>query len=241
MSSPLRLLAPLLALAACDSYTVGDPPEQLEALDAQLSPDVQPAAREGELLVVGGPQDFAFVLTEDDGKELAFEVHSPGSFDLLHLDGPERTLHLLGGSVSGHQSLVVEEETGPIWAADLGDRAAAVALLLGGDAVRHGDTIFVDQDDTWKWTYTTLIVPTDDGDVELLPGDVETVTIGGVYWRVVAVAAYTRRLRSGAEVSDCERMQDMLAYEMFRVAVPERSSARTRPAGLASATLGCEP
>lgn len=233
-----RLLC-LLALAACEPYDVGDPPEQLEAVDVALSVDVEAGRYEGDLDVVGGPVDYAFVHTDEDGQERAFEVHSPGEFDLAHIAGPDRVLHLLDGPVSGHQSVVVADGAGPTWVADLGDRAAAVSLLLGGQAVRNGETIYSDLDGVWQWTYTTLVVPTDEGDVELLPGEIQTVTIGGVYWRFAAVAAYKREPRAGAELSDCERMEDMLAYEMFRVGGLELPEVRERPVGEDPASLGC--
>lgn len=239
-----RVLGPLpalLALTACEpGLKIAPPPEQLETLDVAFSDGVSAGRREGELLVVGGPEDYAFVLTEEDGTELAFEVHSSGGFDLAHLSGPGRTLDLLGGAVPGHQSMVVSDESGPLWAADLGDRAAAVALLLDGVPVLPGETVYTDQDETWIWSYTTQRLSTDDGEIELLPGELETVVVAGRLWRFAPVAAYERRLRSGAELPDCSHLRDMLAYEMFRVEVALEPALRERAEGEPPAELGCE-
>lgn len=228
-------------LAACD---VGNtPPEQLEAVDVRFSEDVEEPEQglyKGTLAVEGQDADYTLSLTDATGATtLSFEAHSPGAFDLSALAGEGREVNLLGGEVFHHQSVVVEDESGPLWVADLGDRAGAVSVLIGGSPVRAGEVLASAEDDTWTWSYTSLIVPTDEGDVELLPGDVETVSINGVLWRFVAVAAYTREPQEGASLPGCPVMFDMLAYEMVRVEAREVSGLLERPAGLREAALGC--
>lgn len=238
MSLRLFPLALLPLLAACDPGAT-KAPEQLEAVDAVFPDEPDAGLYEGALAVEGGAQDFALTLSEPGGEALSFQVHSPGAFDLAQLAGEGRAVHLLGGGLFDRHSVVVADEAGPLWVADLGDRADAVSVVIGGRPVRAGAEVASERDQTWDWSYTTLVVQTDEGEIELLPGEVETVTIGGVVWRFVAVAAYQRTPLPDAELTDCPVMEDMVAYEMLRVATVEAPTFVERPEGLGPAELGC--
>lgn len=205
----------------------------------QLAPEVPEGSFTGELRVVGSGQDFAFVLLEDGEETMAFEVHSSSGFDLSTLSGSDRTLALLGGGVPEHQSLVVLDGAEPLWMADLGDRAAAVSLFTGGPGVTAGETLYTDQDPTWIWQYTSILVATDEGVLELWPGEVQDAVIASRVWRFAAVAAYRRELRDGVEAPACT-LKDMLAYELYRVPVGQGLVKRERPAGLPPAELTCD-
>lgn len=236
----MRTLLTLLPLTlfACDT-TTGKVPEQLETLLAEIGYSEVQDSYQGDLSVTGADQDWSLTITPAEGEPFSWTVHSPGAVDLSALSGEGRTLDLLSEEVFEERSFVISDEHGPAYVADIGANADDVAEVLGITAPTYGGAMGTEEDDNFVTTYTSLVFATDDGEVELLPGDVTTVTLGGISWRITAIAAYTREIKEGAILPGCGFLVDMLSYEMLRVETVEADESRVRPDGLSAAKVGC--
>ena len=236
----MRFLLALLpfALTACDKSS-GDAPEQLETLLVEIGYAEVEDSYAGTLAVSGADQDWSLSITPAVGEAFSWTVHSPAEVDLSTLAGEDRTLTLLSEVVFEERSFVLSDASGPAYIADIGENASDVASLLDTDPARFGEVLASDEDENFTSDYTTLIFPSDDGEVELMPGDVTTLSINGVSWRVTAIAAYDREMKEGGSFPGCPFIVDMLSYEMIRVETVEADEARVRPEGMSGAKVGC--
>jgi len=234
-----RSLIAIALLAACGK---SEPIEQLEALNPAIEDveDGQAYSLSGQLTVTGSEQDYAFSLLEDGGIDpsLAFDLHSPGSFDLTRLSG-EATVEVLSMAVFESRSIVVSDSSGPRYVADIGANAAEVGEIVGMEPAERGEELGTGSDSTWGTSFTTAVFHTDDGDVELQPGDVDVLKFDGALWRVVVVAAYDREARPDAALPGCPLLEDVLSYEMLRVSEVSDPEVLSRPPGMDMAEVGC--
>ena len=81
------------------------------------------------------------------------------------------------------------------------------------------------------------IVQTDDGPVELLPGEKDVISVGGNSYEVTVVSAFQVEARPRA-LLPCGGIGDMLSFELVRVESGEPDFVE-RPEGAAMAHLGC--
>ena len=228
-----------MLLVACSSRT-GEIPDQLETLVVDVSGP--PAAmdqafgRSGTAHVEGSGRDFRLVLDDVDVK-----LHSPGMSDLSSLEG--RTIDASFSTADFatlNRAVVLETEDGIAFAADYGGGRAFVETWLGAGFVDWGKTVGTESRDDRDWEYTTAAFATDDGSVEMLPGEVRTLRFGGASFRVVVVAAYRSTPDPDAELEDCGgSLDDLLSYELYRVDAPVTAPRLVRPAGMSIAAIGC--
>ena len=240
----MRLTAPLAALpfvlfTACG--VSGTPPEQLEAsmaTPALTQEEFTDVSVSGALQVSGEGQDLTLTVGEGEGA-MSMDVHSAGRSDLGGLSGLNVTADLLTWGFESGRSLLLSDEDGLVYALDAGWSLDAVNEALGAERLRWGDEVATDKDGTWSWSYTSLIVATDDGELSLLPGDVANITLDGVPWRLVVVAAYAREARPNAAMPGCPVLDDVLSYELLRLETAGADDVLIRPEGLDPASAGC--
>lgn len=240
----MRLTAPLVALpfvlfTACEGGAT--PPEQLEAATATpalTQEEFTDVSASGTLQVSGEGQDLSLTVGEGEGA-LSMDVHSAGRSDLSALSGLTVTADLLAWGFESSRSLLLRDEGGLLYALDAGWSLDAVNEALGAERLRWGDEVATAKDDTWTWSYTSLIVSTDDGELSLLPGDVANITLDGVPWRLVVVAAYARENVPNASMPGCPVLDDVLSYELLRLETSGEDDVLTRPEGLDPASAGC--
>lgn len=128
---------------------------------------------------------------------------------------------------------------GPLYVLDMGLHAAQTNDLFGAGFVAHGQTYGVDEDQTWSTSYTSLVFQTDEGAVEVLPGEVQELWVGGLRYRAAAIAAWTREAQPDAALPGCPVAEELLAYELIRVEQEVLTDAIVRAPGLEPATAGC--
>ncbi|MCB9745437.1 MAG: hypothetical protein H6740_22860 [Alphaproteobacteria bacterium] len=232
----------LLVLACGGSASI---PEQLSTGGAvltqglELEEEYEDVAFSGALSVQGEGSDFTATLTTGDGDTFAFDVHSPTEAPLGQLDGAEVSVSMPIFGFEETRSLILLEGADPVYVLDAGYSADDVNALFGAEVVSFGAEQATDRDSTWDWSYTTLRLSTDDGDVELLPGEVVEVTIDGARWRAAAIAAYDREVRPNGALPGCPVLHDVLSYELLRVEEAVTEDFLTRPLDQDPAALGC--
>jgi len=257
MTRVLVSLLPALAvvLVACPP---GDPLkdpsvgaiDQLEAMEGTLlegapaDDDWGAAERTGIVTIEGADGDYSLDVDDPVGDwstAFVMDLHLPGQTELAALSGQTLTVEAVEMQWDEWpRSVVISDETGPLMVADAGYDSARVEEIFGEGFVSHGETVGVTTDETWQWTYTSVVFQTDEGPVSLLPGEVTTIIIDGQPWRAAASAAYLREAQPDAMLPGCPIVQDMLAYELMRLSESGSYDALLeRAADADAASIGC--
>lgn len=218
------LLFPLsLHLSACDTGSVAD--DALEGFsfetDALSESEQDTYVFTGSLSASGADRDYTLRVSDGAGTALDAEVHSPGDLDLSTLSGQTGTVSIYTDWTGAHARLVaISTEDGLAYVANRGMSGGDLDTWFGADFATYGAELGTSRDTNFNWTYHTVRFQTDEGPVEIAPGELDTLTIGGELWQVVVIAAYDRELRPNGSESDCGPPEDLISYEMMRV--PER-------------------
>lgn len=216
-------------------------PEQLEALDVAITTgDAQLSTAAGLLAISGADRQFAVQI--GTGPELvAVDLHSPGASPLTSLDGLDATVQFTEQGMGG-RSVVISDATGPVYFGIVGDSPSLtpVADTFGSDFVSWGEPMGSEGDGTFVWTYAPAVFNTDAGPVELLPGEVDSIVVDGVEWRVVVTASYQVDIDPEAsELPGCSP-ESLLGFELLRVAEePVTVSTLTRLPDAVVSYVGC--
>jgi hypothetical protein len=228
--SALLVIALPLALAACEAPA----DQQLESFGLQITSsdeadEGQPwfeMSAGGTATVTGAERDLTVTVTGAD-EETELAVHTPGMSDLSVVDGADVTVEIIGGS------LVIGDEAGLVYVADDGGGRWRLEEDLGAGFVDYGATISEKLDGSDIYTYTTAVFQGDDGEVEIHPGDSDTVVIDGTTWDVTVIAAYQIRPADPLMgMAACGGTPDILSYEMVRVEQPRDPRTIIRPSDL---------
>lgn len=250
--TPLTLTA-IVLLSACGRPD-GSLEDQLEALTLQF-PDSDGSAVDhfsdgvivsGALSVDGSAADPSLAIAAADGG-LTVDLHLPGASDLRWLDGAVVEAQLPPSddiSRWGTPALALADADGPAFVAQLvGHAPDAADSILGADFARFGPESGYDEKGTHGFRTRSAIIRTDDGPLEVLPGEVHAISRDGVSWRFVLIAAYTVESQRGAfsQTSKCMGPPDALSFEMVRVDVADGAETQLiRPDDLAPAVgPGC--
>ena len=210
----------LLFSAAC-----GDPPPvQLEALEALIydpsgeSQDLDAQVVTGLLEVSGEGRDLVLRVVPEAGAPLEVAVHLPGESNLRSLDGRHVTLDV-GGTAVGptDRTFSIYDDSGLVFLGEYSWALDSRPLQLGDDFVTWGAGIWTGGDVDYQWTFTTAVFQTDDREVELLPGEVAELQVGGQIWRVVVNAAYVVEESRGPFSDGCAQPGSLLSYELLRL------------------------
>jgi len=227
----------LAAVAGCNgNESTGVVPEQLEAVEVAGEMEYEEVQIEGALSVTGTERDFTLSLETSAGsRELS--IHSPGMSDLSLLNGRSVTAKLANKGLHEERSVVISDDKGTAYVADVGHGVDADALF-GEGFVRWGETVGTSSDDLYDWEYTPAVFKTDEGEIEVLPGDTANLKIKGATWRVAVIAAYKVTPHPDAPLP-CGGISDLLSYEMIRVETAKEPVKLTRMANAKLAHLGC--
>jgi hypothetical protein len=229
---PLMTLS-LFALCGCDRAD-GSLEDQLEALtieatDADGLPlEFEDEARNaaGTLGVTGTAADPLLHLSRDEG-DLEVALHLPGGSELAWLDGATVTLSLPPDEAWDRwtaRPLIIADADGPALVAQLvGHAPDASDEVFGSAFVRYGAEQGYDERGTREFHTRSVVVQTDEGPLEVLPGEVHGIRVGGADWRFVLIAAYEVDEPSGSwdAAAKCIGPPDALSFEMVRVAAAD--------------------
>lgn len=250
--TPLTLTA-IVLISACERPD-GSLEDQLEALTLRF-PDSDGAAVDhfsesvvvsGALSVDASASDPSLTFATANGSFSA-DLHLPGASDLRWLDGAVVEAQLPPSEDLtrwGTPALALMDAEGPAFVAQLvGHAPDAADSFLGAGFARFGPESGYDERGTYGFQTRSAIVQTDDGPLEVLPGEVHAISRDGVSWRFVLIAAYKVESQRGAfgPTSKCMGPPDALSFEMVRIGVDDDAETQLlRPDGLAPAVgQGC--
>lgn len=244
-SSALVLLAGLSALTfGCSNgnpepEVTGTIPEQLESLQVALTDDNgQVQTAQGVLAVTGSDRQFQIAVA--GGQNIVFDLHTPGASPIAALDGVDATVAFTEQGMGG-RSVIVSDADGPLYVGALGDGMSlnAVDEIFGEGFVRWGKEVGTQTDGTFVWTYAPAVFATDNGEVELQPGNVTSIVVDGVEWRAVVSASYEVSTNPDADALPACSPESMLGFELLRVAEPIAATSIARAADAEIAYVGC--
>ncbi len=218
----------------------GTIPEQLESFQITLENEPgAPVSKFGTLGITGADRQFE-IAVDDPDLGMAFQVHSPGATPLTQLDGVDATVSLSEMGMGG-RSIVISDDDGPLYVGSLGDGPglAQVREIFGEGFVTWGEEVGSQTDGTFVWTYAPAVFATDTGDVELQPGEVDSIVVDGVEWRVVVSASYQVGTNPDAEELPACSPESMLGFELLRVVEPAEVATLGRLAEAPVAYVGC--
>lgn len=192
----------------------------------------------GKLQATGGGRDYDLAIDED----VRVHLHTPGAADLASYSGAkvgfvyQASTEAAEGQLTTPRALALSDDLGLVYLAVPGPNPPEVggsqfeAIPLG-DRVSLGAFTATVKYDGAEVSEARLHIATDEGTLEIEPGEAATVHLDGGLYRVVAIGAYT------TDGGGCAP-RSFLSYELLRV----RSGTReriTRPDGEQSAGLVC--
>lgn len=240
---PSPLVAALALLPACQwerGMELQD--AQLEAAQIDTEVYVQDGSdaweQAGRLSVTGAEQDWALSLAGET-ESWSFGVHSPATTVLSRFADTEVTLSLTTSWSGRPTGIAIADEADLAWAVWGADGNDALTARFGDDLVRYGEELEAGRADGMKYSWRAVSFQTDEGRVELAPGEVDDLRIDGALWRVTVIAAYQEEPLPGTAVPDCGGGGDLISFEIERVAEAAGSDSRSRPKGAEMAARSC--
>ena len=177
----------------------------VSALAAPARPALDALAAHG---VAVGPHDRVSVV--DHGQRGGVVVVTPV------IDGIEGQLSLAEDALTDELSLLVTDAGGPVYLLEAVGTTVLTTEAFGPTFVEVGadlGTVPVGLDHLRLYSAS---FQTDDGPIEVFPGEPVLATIDGSAYRIVLVASWVRE-RSGDRVADCYQLDEVLSYELVRV------------------------
>jgi hypothetical protein len=193
--------------------------EQFEEARIDLTGDISAEGADRDWTVSVGPRSFT--LHSSGASDLSVIGALPGGRASLARDSftEELSVELLDAEGNLHY-LLEAVEPGPLTFENFGSGFVAAASDLG-----------VAQQGNFEVTFVSAWMRTDTGDVELLPGEPQEVTIDGASWRAVLLAGFTTELKIDGAVL-CDGADSRLAFELLRLDAPGADlAALTREEG----------
>ena len=231
----------LVSLAAACSY--GFVPESLESaeVDSDHWADAEsPSAVLGAFEADGEGRDFALSLVTET-EEVEVFVHSPAETDFSAFDGLELSLTPVMSWSGGLTGMSLFEGEVLRYGMVGADGNPEVEAFFGADFATRGPEQYSSTEDGFDYTWHPIRFATDEGDVDVSPAEVAEIVVGGITWRVTAIAAYTETARPGTPVADCGGGGDLLSYEIERLdeVGEERERFQDRAPGMEMAARTC--
>ena len=215
MSAARWSLLMLIPVVACDTNEI----DQLEDFEVTYEGEPAEDGYRGLATVDGDAKDWTLSLADTELGSQELTMHVPGQSDLSTLDGRELSIEL---EWSLTPTAVVSDAEGLVFASVAGDNHPDVVAALGSDFISFGEEAGSVQEGTDRWSLRYAVVSTDEGTLELLPGEAEEITVDGTSWRVVVHAAY--QVEPGPlSYHPCGFAPDMLTFEVLRLDAPAAS------------------
>lgn len=240
----MRTLPFALALAACSGGIEVSPYEAstLEAAVVQVGPEVDFEAGNrrdfvGTLQIEGADRDWLVTVeTSTGGRDI--DLHTPSAADLSVLDGAaDVRVTVERDPASEELSLAITDGSGGVlYIVEPAEPTALTRDMMGSGQIGRGDDLGQVQEGAWSLTLTSGLLRTDTGDVELLPGEPQAVTIDGATYRAVLLASFEAEMEG--ESPNCSGARERLAYELLRTDDPALAKL-VRPEGEALPTSTC--
>ena len=166
----------------------------------------------GVLTLSGSSPDYSLTV----GEAAAFDLHVVELADLSALQGDTVIVTTAAWGFEDRQSVMISDASGPVFAVDAGWSLDAVNAWLGGAALAWSDELGASEDEYWEISHRGLKVTHDDGEAVLMPGESQSLSLGGVNWLVTVIQAQDRTIKDGAPMPDCPVLDDALAFQLQR-------------------------
>ena len=209
---------------------VGEPLET-----AGVKGDTRDLTASGALTLSGTSPDYTVTV----GETAAFDLHVVELADLSALQGATVTVTTISWGIEDWQSLLVNDASGPVFAVDAGWSLDAVNAWLGTPALAWSEELGASEDEYWEISHRGLQITHDDGELVLLPGESQSVSLGGVHWLVTVIQAQDRTIKDGAAMPDCPVLDDPLSYQLQRQELFTSVPTNGRTHGLGPYQAGC--
>jgi hypothetical protein len=169
-------------------------------------------------------------------------LHSSGASDLAVIGSlPEGRASLARDAFTEELSLELLDAEGNLhYLLEAVEPGALTFENFGSGFVAQANDLGVAHEGNFEVTFTSAWMRTDTGDVELLPGEPQEVTIDGAPWRAVLLAAFSTELKLDGAVL-CDGADSRLAFELLRLDAPGADlTALTREEGSALPVGSCD-
>jgi hypothetical protein len=213
------------SLIACSEE---DPPSQYAEStleQATVVPDepLEGPRRDSGGSLTGDPEGADMRLTV--GSSTA-EVHAPSFPDLTPFDGTGAFMSIVEVAPSGEASLLLRDDyDNVVYLLETIEPDVLTAEAFGGNFISLGNDLGVTPAYQSELRIYSAFVQTDNGEIELFPGEPQEILVGGASYRVAVTAAWHRELDPTASFN-CAIREDVLAYDVLRV---EPGTADTTP------------
>ncbi|MEE9385220.1 MAG: hypothetical protein V3V08_17585 [Nannocystaceae bacterium] len=191
------------------------------------------------LSVEAGPAEGEWTLTFDNADRtarLGLAVHSAGRLPLgAALDELDATIRVGAARRPGRASLEISDTEGLVYVVLLDAVKAREPNSAG--FVGFGDRLAKENNGAYRTTFRTAKYDTDDGLVEVEPGERRKLQLGGRTYSVVLADAYTNKLRAGRATPKCGMPTAVVAMELLWTrddAEGELAALESDPSPLAS-------
>lgn len=145
-------------------------------------------------------------------------VHAPGAPDLSPWLGvSDMRMSVVEVAADGDATLLVRDATDAVvYLLETVEPDVLTSEAFGGNFIELGDDLGPTEAYLSTMRIYSAFVATDNGEIELFPGEPQEIVVGGASYRIVLTAAWHRELDSGSSLQ-CTLRADVLAYEVLRV------------------------
>ena len=145
------------------------------------------------------------------------DVHAPAFPDLSAFAGTSAFMSIVEVSAAGDNSVLLRDAYDEvIYLLETIEPDVLTAEAFGGTFVSRGEDLGVTPAYQGEMRIYSAFFATDNGQVELFPGEPQEIVVGGASYRVVVNASWHRDLDPNASFN-CTIRADVLSYEVQRV------------------------
>jgi len=200
------------------------------------------AARQdlGGVITVSGtaPNLTVNINTDNGGTEVT--VKAPGLPDLSAIEGIEGMLSLAEDPLTDKLSVMISDAEGPLYLLETVDAGPLTTSAFGPGFAGGGGSLGDVGVGLDTLTLYGIDISTDDGVVELFPGEPQEILVDGVSYRAVVVASFSRFFN--AQPTCNFLIEDIRSFELTRVEAGTADlTPLTRPEGARIEGPFCPP
>lgn len=177
----------------------------------------------GQISVDDSASGFDLSLTTNVGR-VEITARSSANSDVSILDAVEGRISVAEDAVSDELSLLVVDDDGPLLLLETTTPTVLSSDAFGVNFVTTANDLGSVPVGATELFLTSAYVGTDDGEVEAFPGEPLEILVGGLSYRFVLIASWTRY--QDEEIGLQCSIDEILAYEVARV---EPGTASTAP------------